>query len=199
MNEPPIYHEAECRASFVVHHLGSNWKSTPFAVRLIADVWAFEKGTRKRNETLASFTIVEHFSTTPEKAFLALSDFSGASAFHQSIVKTIIRTKGPLRVGTKISETRKMFGKQETEELTITQFDPPRLIALEAFNHGAHYQFSFEIVPDDNGCEVTHTFIGTPQTAMAKIFSILFSFMNGSMAKMLKKDLKETKKHAESL
>lgn len=148
---------------------------------------------------MSGFTITQHIKSTPEKAFVALCDFTHAPEFHQHVVESHFLTNGPLRVGTRISETHQVLGWKEIDEMTIIKFNPPHSMVLEEFTHGTLYRFGFEVAETHGGCKVKHVFTHTPKTLMAKITAMLFFFMNASMKKLHQQDLAEAKAYAEAL
>ena len=66
------------------------------------------------------------------------------------VVGVEILTDGEIGKGTRFRETRVVFGKEATEEMEITEFDPPHGFVLEAESCGTHYvtRHSFESTDD---------------------------------------------------
>lgn len=94
-------------------------------------------------------------------------------------------------VGTRWRETRKMFGRQATEEMEVTNVDAGRSYVTEAESHGAHYRAVTTVEPrGESGSLVTMTFGATPRSTVAKIADATIGrFFRGATAKALQKDL----------
>lgn len=105
---------------------------------------------------------------------------------------------GPVGKGFAWRETRIMFGKKATEDMTITGWNPPTAYTVEAHSHGAHYVsvLTFEEAgPDET--RMTMTFNATPQTFMAKVMMKVFSAMTKHLTKCIAEDLEDVKRAAE--
>ncbi len=102
-------------------------------------------------------------------------------------------------VGTRWRETRLMMRWEDTEEMTVTQADPPRGYTVEADNQGVHYvtAFAFRMLPSGR-TEATLTFSGQPtgpQNVLARLKSRLGIRV---VRKSLEKDLHDLATAAES-
>ncbi|MFG0314925.1 MAG: SRPBCC family protein [Phycisphaerales bacterium] len=96
-------------------------------------------------------------------------------------------------------ETRIMFGKQATEDMTIINWNPPTSYDVEARSHGAYYLSTITCEPiDAQTTKLTMTFTAKPETFMAKVMMVLFSFMQKKLCQALQEDLEDIKKEAES-
>lgn len=109
-----------------------------------------------------------------------------------------VLTDGPVKVGTRFRETRKMFGKNATEEMEFVEMERPRLYVLAAESHGSRYRTEFHLAPIDGGTTVRMVFTAVPQTAMAKVMSFLMKPMMKKLADMCAKDLDALKAHVEA-
>ena len=139
------------------------------------------------------FTVDRHIAAPPDVVFARASDFRRATETVAAIVKMDILTSGPVGVGTRFRETRVLFGREATEEMTVTTFEPPRRYTLSAESHGSRYHTELSFVPDGQGTRMTMTFQGTPVTLMARVMSVLMRPMMKSAAKMCAKDLDDIK------
>ena len=142
-------------------------------------------------------TVRERIAASPEKVFAAASDFGNAAKMIPGILRTEVLTPGPVGVGTRFRETRKMFGKEATEEMTVAEFEPPRRYVLLAESHGSRYRSELRFEPDGAGTEVVMSFRGEPLTAVAKVMSVLMKPMMKSMSKLCAKDLADLKRSIE--
>ena len=146
-----------------------------------------------------TITCSEHINAPVERVFDIASDPHNYADVITAITKIEVLTDGPVGVGTRFRETRTMFGKEATEEMEFSIFDPPHSYTLVADSHGCHYVSTFRFVPDGAGTRVEFDFTGEAHTFGAKVMSaVMGPLMKGTMRKMLAKDLGELKRHAES-
>jgi hypothetical protein len=139
------------------------------------------------------FSVDRHIAAPPAIVFARASDFRRAPESISAIVKMDMLTDGPVGVGTRFRETRIVFGREATEEMTVTEFESPKRYTLGAESHGSRYHTELSFVPDGQGTRVTMTFAATPLTFMARVMSVLLRPMAKSMVKMCAKDLDDLK------
>lgn len=143
-------------------------------------------------------TIDRHIAAPPERVFALISDFANAPKRIPAILRVEMLTSGPVGIGTRFSETRKMFGKEATETMEVVAFDAPRSYSLRAYNCGCEYNSSFGVEPDGAGSKLTFHFDAKPVTLMAKLMSPLAHLMMGPMLrKCVAQDLEGIQKAAE--
>ena len=141
----------------------------------------------------------EHVDAPVERVFAVASDIERAPEVILAITKMDMLTPGPVGVGTRFRETRIMFGKEATEVMEFTVFDPPRSYTLVADSHGCHYVSTFRFSPEAGGTRVDFEFTGDAHSFGAKVMSaVMGPLMKGTMRKMLAKDLRELKRSAEA-
>ncbi|MFG0299093.1 MAG: SRPBCC family protein [Phycisphaerales bacterium JB047] len=97
-------------------------------------------------------------------------------------------------------ETRIMFGKKATEDMSITQWTPPNAYRVEARSHGTHYltDITFDQT-DEHTTRITMSFNATPESFMAKVMMKVFAAMTKHLVKCLQADLADIKAKAESM
>src|SRR5262245_22124076 len=140
----------------------------------------------------------ELFVAAPaDRVFALMSDFAHAHERVSGISKVEMLTEGPVGLGTKFKETRVMFGKEATETMEVTAFDPPRSYNLSAFSCGTQYESTFQFDREGKGTNVKMIFQYTPKSFFAKLFSPLFKMMSGMMRKCVSQDLDDLAKAAE--
>ena len=105
---------------------------------------------------MATLTVVRTIGAPPERTFEAFSNLETAAERIRGIEKLEILQrsesgKNGIGVGTRFRETRIMFGKEATEEMEITRFEPPSGYTVEARSHGAHYVSTFSFRADGEG------------------------------------------------
>lgn len=103
-------------------------------------------------------------------------------------------------LGLKWTETRKMFGKEAKETMTVVAEKPGCWYETRAENHGTVYTSRMEINEAENpGASVlTMSFDHKPLSLGARVMSV-FSFMfTGSIKKAFEQDLADIKRIAEA-
>ena len=148
-----------------------------------------------------------HIEATQETVFAAASNFPNAAAFISAIDSIEMLTPAkdglPIGVGTRFKETRTMFGKQATETMEVTEFDPPRAYTLSALSCGLQYHSRVTVLEEQpgtggGGCRLSYDIKGTPVSLFAKIVGpIMGVMMKGAMRKAMEKDLADVKNYVE--
>lgn len=128
-----------------------------------------------------------------EKVFEVFSDLNNLPKNVTAITGIEVLTKGKIGEGTRFKETRVMFGKEASEIMQITEFIPPEKITEEASSNGMHYTSQWNFTETDGLTTVTIHFQGKAITLLAKIFSLVFFFMAGSMKKAFIADMQDLK------
>ncbi len=133
-----------------------------------------------------------------EAVFNTSLDLRGCPEWSSQITRMEVLTDGPIGPGTRFRETRKMYGKECTEEMEVTSVDAPRSYTVECTNHGCHYKTVFTFRVDGEETVVCMSFSATPLTLSAKVIGGLMApMMKGSMIKCLKGDLTDLKNKME--
>ncbi len=133
-----------------------------------------------------------------EKVFALFTDFAKVDQRIDGIKKLELLTSGPIGKGTQFRETRVMMGKEATEEMEITDFQPNESYRVEADSCGAHYTTDYKFDSNGNSTNVTMSFEGTPVTFAAKLLSPAMLLMAKTLRKCLEDDLACLKRVAES-
>ncbi|MBT2421588.1 SRPBCC family protein [Streptomyces sp. ISL-22] len=93
----------------------------------------------------------------------ALTDLAGMERVLSGVSKVEIITEGAFGVGTRWRETRRMFGKEATEEMWVTACEPPDRYVVEAESHGTHYVSEWLLRADGpSATTVRMTFTAVP-------------------------------------
>lgn len=144
------------------------------------------------------FKVTRQVAVPRERAFAVVSDFANAAANVEAITHMEILTPGPVGIGTRFRETRTMFGRPATEEMTVASWDPPRGYTLKAESHGARYTTVFSFREKAGGTEVEMAFQSVPITFGAKVMGLLFKFMTKKLVQTCGKDLEDLARAAEA-
>jgi carbon monoxide dehydrogenase subunit G len=123
----------------------------------------------------------------------AADELSGVSAIHREDDR-------PFGEGTTWRETRRMYGRDYTETLTVTVCRRPERYVVEAESSGAHYATEFVFTPA--GPDVTNVrvrFEVRGVNALARLVNrLLGGMVESSARRTLRKDLDELAAVAES-
>lgn len=148
---------------------------------------------------MAQFTIGKHVNATREKVFAVASDFHSLAENLRGVERLEVLTDGPIGAGTRFRETRVMFGKESTEEMEITAFNPSESYVVECDSCGAHYRAEYLFIPDIAGTHMRVTFDARPTTFLGRLMSPLATLMIGPMKKVIDADLEDVKAAAEAM
>ena len=147
-----------------------------------------------------TFMLECHIAAKAERVFAALADLEGAKEWMQDLVSLRKTTEGPFGVGTQWEETRRMFGKNDTEYFEVTHYEPPA--SMSVFVDGSkgstgkgRYLFHYEVTPDGEGSRVTLASELDIPGVFTRAFGWLFI---GSFKRAMKKDLHAMKEHVEA-
>jgi hypothetical protein len=126
----------------------------------------------------------------PERVFAALSDFPHAAERIPGITAIEMLTDGPVGIGTRFRETRRMFGKEATEAMEVTAFEPGRSYVLEAVSCGCRYRTKVSCAAAGPATTVRMATETTPLSAVAKVTApVMGLLMKGVFRKCLEADL----------
>ncbi len=142
--------------------------------------------------------ITENIVASPERVFALVSDVARWPEFISAIQRVEILAPGPLTCGTRFRETRKMFGRESTEEMIVETIDAPKLLRLTAQNHGTAYVADHIVEQAGDVVRLTLRFEGQPTTLMARLLFLPGLVMLRSVRRQLEADLRDIKRAAES-
>lgn len=144
-----------------------------------------------------SLTTSRQIQAPIETVFRVFTDLENAGTTIPAIKKMEMLTPAPVCKGTRWKETRVLFGKEATETMEITRFDPPRGYTVEAESCGTHYTTTFVFRPEGGEAGGTHaemTFRGQPLTTAARVMgAVMGLMMKGMMRKLLNSDMDSLK------
>ena len=141
--------------------------------------------------------IAVDIAAPPAAVYATITDLARWPDFVRGIERMEILTSGPVGVGTTFRETRTMFGRSATEEMTVAQLKPPHRFDLTAENHSTRYLVVHDIAPAPDGARLRLVFEGTPLTLAAKLGSVIGLLFKGAVMKQLQSDLADVKAEAE--
>ncbi|HSF87127.1 MAG TPA: SRPBCC family protein [Acidimicrobiia bacterium] len=136
-----------------------------------------------------------------DRVWAILTDLEG-SEFIVSGIESVEVLSGDdmFGVGTRWRETRKMMGREATEEMEVTAIDPGRSYTVEADNHGAHYTSGMAVTDIGDGkSRLTMTFEAEANTTGGKLMVGAAKLFKGATRKAIQQDLEDIAAAAEQL
>ena len=147
-----------------------------------------------------SVSVTKHVNAPLDTVWKVVTDLDGAVDTLAGVTR-IERLAGEgYAVGTKWRETRKMMGKEASEEMWVTEVEAPTRTVVKAHSNGMDYTSGFTLEPQADGTLLTMNFAGvSTSTSMAtKILGAVFGRLGLRVTKkMMAKDLDDFAAKAE--
>ena len=146
-----------------------------------------------------NITVDIEIKAPKNKVWAAITDIDNCMDMISGIVdlKILHKPKEGL-IGLKWTETRKMFGKESSETMWITDCITEEYYCTRAENCGAIYSTKMAVSEVGETTVLTMAFSGTSDSILVKIMSsIMGIFIKKPMTKMLENDLSEIKEFVE--
>lgn len=130
----------------------------------------------------------------PAKVWAVLTDLDRAQHTLSGVTRIERLSGDGYAVGTRWRETRKLLGKEATEEMWVTEVDPERRTVVKARSGGTDYTTVFTLQPDGAGTQLSMIFSGT--TGELSFFPRLMMTLFGGLAmkateKVMAQDLRD--------
>ncbi|WP_344419525.1 SRPBCC family protein [Streptomyces lavendulocolor] len=94
---------------------------------------------------VTAVTVERHIAAPRDRVWEALTDLPGMPGTLSGVTRVEVLTEGPFRTGTRWIETRRMFGREATEEMWVTACQAPARYVVEAESRGTHYVSEFTV------------------------------------------------------
>ncbi len=133
----------------------------------------------------------------PAAVFAVMMDISRWPQIIRGIERIEVLTAGPIGAGARFRETRTMFGRTATEEMTVAEVVSPQRLVFTAENHGTRYRVVHSVQAAPDGARLTVAFEGTPVTITARLLSAIGVLFAGALRRQLESDLADIKAEAE--
>ncbi|WP_217209214.1 SRPBCC family protein [Streptomyces sp. AC550_RSS872] len=123
----------------------------------------------------------------------SLTDLRGMAQVLSGVTSVDVLTAGVFGVGTRWRETRRMFGKEATEEMWVTACEAPERYVVEAESHGTHYISEWQLLADGpTATTVRMTFTGVPSGGVTGLLARLLGGVGArAVSKAVAKDLED--------
>ncbi len=142
-------------------------------------------------------TVQLKIDAPPDVAFALVADIPGWPRVISGVQSVDMLTPGPVAVGTRFRETRVMFGRQATEEMTVAEIEAPLRLIFTAFNHGTAYRAEHLFEAHGGGTKLVLAFEGRPATLLARLLTPLGLLFRGTVKRQLEADLADLAREAE--
>ncbi len=149
---------------------------------------------------MTSIEVTRPVNAPPERVWKILTDLETAESVISGIL-SIERLDGGsgFGVGTRWRETRKIMGKEATEEMEVTAVKPGRSYETKAGNAKVEYVSTMFVKPRGGGAVVGMTLAARPKTTATRILSATVGrLFTGATRKMIAKDLEDIAAWAEA-
>lgn len=145
-----------------------------------------------------TITVTEEINAPREQVWRLITDIDSWMDTISGIdaIKVLNRPESGV-VGLKWRETRVLFGKEAVETMWISAAEPNRWYETTAENHGAIYKTRLSLDDSNEKTALTMDFSAKPTTVVSKIMSMVGFMFNGTIRKMLQKDLNDIREVAE--
>ena len=141
--------------------------------------------------------VTKEINAPIEKVFEVFSDIQKAEERIEGITNIQFLSDVKEGVGTRWRETRIMFGKEATEEMEISVFNPPQSYEVVADSRGVYYHTIYRFTPKGDATQVEMVFSGKPTSLVAKLMTPLGYLFKGATQKALEADMEALKKVCE--
>lgn len=143
--------------------------------------------------------VVKRFIAAPRDAcFEVAADFENAAHTVEDITKVEMLTDGPVSVGTRFRETRVMMGREATEEMEVTFFEPSKRYVLGAKSCGTRFESELRFEDHGSGTNAIMTIAAEAETIRAKVLGfVMRPMMKRVMMRCIAKDLDDVAKVAQ--
>ncbi len=137
---------------------------------------------------MTQFSMSKRIAAPVERVFNVATDLECAAERVRGIERIELLTEGPMRVGTRWRETRKMMGQESTETLEVFAFDRPQSYTVGCESCGAYFETTFRFEPDGDGTLVTLDARNESRSLVAKLMSPIGNMMFGKVMRKCKGD-----------
>ena len=146
---------------------------------------------------MAAISSTIEIARSPEDVFAYLDEVTRHGEWQDGLISARLETDGPVRVGSKVIEVRKIGGHELTMSYEITEHDPPRTFGFRVLDGPIRPvgKGTIEALPDGAGSRVTLDLDLVGHGLMGKA---LVGVARSQAAKQLPEDQQRLKEKLES-
>ena len=136
----------------------------------------------------------------PDAVWDALTDVASAPEFLRGVTRVEVLEGPDYEVGTRWRETRRIFGKEETQTMEVSESDPPRSTTVTARSSGVDYRTIFTLDAVEDGTLLTVCFGAShpDPNLLQRLTSTLFGHVGAAVTtRLLNQDLADIAARAE--
>ncbi|MFJ9433365.1 SRPBCC family protein [Streptomyces sp. NPDC101490] len=148
-----------------------------------------------------SVVVERRVAASPGRVWESITDLPALPRVLSGVQRVEVLTEGGFGVGTRWRETRRMLGREATEEMTVTDCEPPDRYVTTAASHGMRYVSELTLAPDGTGgTTLRMAFSARPADGRAPGLLARLTARLGAkaVAKALTKDLTELARAVEN-
>jgi len=139
---------------------------------------------------MATVTTSRVIHAPVERVWEVFSDIAHGAEHMTAITSLEVLTDQPFGPGYRWRETRRVFGRDATEEMWVSAAQAPHFYEVAAESHGSKYLSRFDFRGHPQGTEVVHTFTGEPTGLVTKVIGAATGWLlKGTLVKQLQDDL----------
>lgn len=146
-------------------------------------------------------TVELRIAAPVERVWEAMTDIEGSPGVIAGIERVEVLSEGPFGVGTRWRETRRIFGKEATEELYVTAAEATWRYVVESDSRGVHYVSEFTLTSDQDGATTVQLVLDA-ETEKKSLGGAMGKFLGGigskAVANTVSKDLEDVAAAVES-
>ena len=142
---------------------------------------------------MSSMNLSISINATPEVVFAVVSDVENSPDRIDWFEKVDMLTDGPVRVGTRWRETRRMNNNQSVEQWEMTAFESPHFFSAHCDSNGYDVEWTMRVDPEGDGSRLTLEMTTKPRTFIGKLLTPIEWLMSGMCRRIVRKDLEGTK------
>ncbi|MFC9733695.1 SRPBCC family protein [Streptomyces roseolus] len=151
--------------------------------------------------TTTTVVVERRVAASPGRVWESITDLPDLPRVLSGVQRVEVLTEGGFGVGTRWRETRKMLGKEATEEMTVTECEPPDRYVTVADSHGMHYVSELSLRAEGpDGSVLRMAFSARPADGRRRnlLSRLLARFGAKAVSKALAKDLDDIARTVES-
>ncbi|MGW0121142.1 SRPBCC family protein [Streptomyces sp. NPDC003327] len=155
-----------------------------------------------RDRGTTTVVVERRVAASAGRVWEAITDLPDMPRVLTGVQRVEVLTEGVFGVGTRWRETRRMLGREATEEMTVTACEAPERYVTQAESHGMRYVSELALRPsgrpDATVLRMTFSARRADGRAPGAVTRLLARFGARAVAKALAKDLSDIAHDVES-